>query len=266
MNKENANTIKSDNIFGIQNQSMWLLIIPILFLAMKKGPGTLSFNDIDHVSLEKKTKLLNRIKGYMSPEEQSIIHRAETILFTVAKIKSIFEGPDIMAAETQFHSLSLDERKRNMLMDISEFVDNERREVIYKAVELHSKAKVMEDRLGRIQSFSNNEISIDTIEKYIEAFDPILEGELKNKSQEIRKIIGMLKLMKSISSKNGLNELDLIDAVKPFMQAEQAESLGRMIQIVKAVSTIGNEVANNNADKNTIEAPELQEDKASTDN
>ncbi len=249
MSNENQNSVKDNNIFNFSSQNMLIFLLPVLFLTMKKGAGTLSFSEIDHVGLEKKTKLLNRIKGYMSPEEQSIVHRAETILLTVAKVKSIFEGPEVRGAETHYNSLSLDDRKRNMLMDISEFVDDERREAIYKAVEIHSKARTMQDRLGRLQTLSNNDVTIDTIESYIDAFDPILEGELKNKAVELRKIIGILKLLKTVNNKNGVNEMDLIDAVKSFMPAEQAESLGRMLQIVKAVSTIGNE-ANNSTTAN----------------
>ncbi len=249
MNSENQNTVKDNNIFNFSSQSILIFLLPILFLGMKKGAGALSFTEIDHVSLEKKTKLLNRIKGYMSPEEQSIVHRAETILLTVAKVKSIFEGPEVRGAETHYNSLSLDDRKRNMLMDISEFVDNERREAIYKAVELHSKARMMEDKLGRLQALNNKEVTIDTIEGYIDAFNPILEGELKNKVGELRKIIGVLKLLKTINNKSGMNELDLIDAVKSFIPSEQAEGIGRMLQIVKAVSTIGNE-ANKSTEDN----------------
>jgi|GEM_PF-3252252 len=249
MNKEN-NSVKSDNILNLQNQNILLYLLPILYFVMKKGPSTLSFSGIDHVSLEKKTKLLNRIKGYMSPEEQSILHRAETILLTLARIKSVFEGPELRGAQTYYNSLSVDERKRNMLMDISEFVDHDRREAIYKAVELHTKAREVEDRLGRARSMSSNEVSIDTIERYIDVFDPILEGDLKQRSLELRKIIGMLKLMKSIGSKNSIDEMDLIEAVKPFMPPEQAESLGRMIQIVKAVSTIGNDTNKANVTSN----------------
>lgn len=251
MDREGTVIAKSDNIFNFHGQNIWLLLLPALFFLMKKKSGTISFSEIDHAALEKKTKLLNRIKGYMSPEEQVIVHKAETILFTAAKIKSIFDGPDVTGAQTHFHSLSVEERKKNMLMDISEFVDHERREAIYKAVELHSKAKTMEALLDRIQPLSANELSIETIERYIDAFDPILEGDLRSRSKELRKIIGVIKLIKSLNNKNGLNEMDLIEAVKPFMQSEQAENIGRMLQIIKAVSTIGNEASEAGGDKST---------------
>ena len=220
-------------------QPTWLWILPIFLLLFRGGTNKLDIKSIEASSLEKKAKLLERIKGYMNSEEQIIIHRAEMLLHIMLKVKGLLELPELLSAETRSHTLSFNDRKRHMLMDISEFVDEDKREVIHKAIDLHLKASTMENKIQEIKSLNSTQLSIDTIEKYIDIFDPLLEGDLKNKTKELRILAGILKLMKSLDKKEKLDEMDIIEIIKPFMNSEQGEQLGKMIQIFKAVSSIG---------------------------
>lgn len=235
---ENIESRKQEEKQGIM-QPTWLWILPIFLLIFRGGTSKLNIKEIEASSLEKKAKLLGRIKGYMNSEEQLVIHRAEMLLHIILKVKGLLELPELMGVETRSHTLSFNDRKRHMLMDISEFVDEDKREVIHKAIDLHLKASTMESKIKEIQNLSSSQISIDTLDRYIDIFDPLLEGDLKNRTKELRVLAGILKLMKSLDKKEKLDELDIIEIIKPFMNQEQSEQLGKMIQIFKAVSTIG---------------------------
>ncbi len=253
-NKKEINDLGNEinvNSFSVN----WLWLIPILMLYLKKGSEKLNIFKIETESLDNKVKLLNRIKGYMSSEEQLIIHRAEMLLHIISKVKAMMETPDILSATT-YSSLSLADKKRNMLMDISEFVDEEKRGVIHKAIDLHLKANHVEGKIKEIQSLETSQINIESIEKYIELFDPILEGQLKNKTKELKVLMGVLKLMKSLEKKDQFNEMDLIEIITPFVGDEQREQMTKMIQLVKVFSTIGND----NTTENSIDDLKNKED------
>ncbi|GAB6086947.1 hypothetical protein [Alkaliphilus crotonatoxidans] len=220
-------------------QPTWLWILPILLLFIGGKSNKLNVREIEAMSLEKKAKLLGRIKGYMDSEEQLVIHRAEMLLHIILKVKELMELPGLIGAETKYHTLSYTDRKRHMLMDISEFVDDEKREVIHKAIDLHMKASLMENKIRELQDLANTPLSIDQLDKYIDVFDPLLEGELKDKTKELRVLVGILKLVKSLSSKQKLDESDIFEIAKPFLSKEQGEQLNKMIQIFRAVSSIG---------------------------
>ncbi len=219
-------------------QPTWLWILPIFLLFMGGRSNKLNVREIETASLEKKAKLLGRIKGYMNSEEQMVIHRAEMLLHIILKAKDLIELPEVLGAETTYHTLSFNDRKRHMLMDISEFVDDEKREVIHRAIDLHTKASTMESKIKEIQNLANAPISIDNLEKYIEVFDPLLEGELRNKTKELRVLVGILKLIKSLNKKEKIDETDIFEIAKPFLSKEQGDQLSKMIQIFKAVSSI----------------------------
>ncbi|KAB3532872.1 hypothetical protein F8154_11325 [Alkaliphilus pronyensis] len=221
-------------------QKNWLLLVPAIMMASKKIPEAFNLNDVDTGKLEKKIRLLNRIKGYMSPEEQIVLHRSEVILHIIVKVKSLMDISRMQNHETKYHSLSVEDRKRYMLMDIAEFVEDEKRDVIHRAIELNLKANMMGTKVKEIQGLSN-EITIENLERYIQVFEPLLEGDLKNKTREVKVLLGFLKLMKAVSNKETIDEMDMLNIIKPMVNEEQGESLIKMIQIVKALSEIGNE-------------------------
>lgn len=249
------------NISILQNN--WFLFLPIIVMLFQKMPNIIRINEIDEDKLEKKIKLLNRIKGYMLEEEQGIVHRAEMILHIVVKLKGLLEISQIQKVETKYHSLSYEDRKRYMLMDISEFVEDEKREAIHRAIELNLKTNMMGSKLKEIKEMGTEGITIETVEKYIELFEPLLEGEVKEKSQEIKTLVGMLKLVKSMEKKEKIDETDVLQLLKPFVSQEQGESMMRMIQIFKAISTINNEdqgKEETSAPQPLIEEPANKED------
>lgn len=220
--------------------SNWLWLLPILMLYLRKGSTKLNIYEIDTNSMEKKARLLNRIKGYMSSEEQLIIHRTEMLLQIISKVKVMMETPDILNSST-YSSLSIEDKKKNMLLDISEFVDADKQDIIYKSIDVHSKIHHMGNKLQEIKSLDTQSITIETVEKYIELFDPILEGQLQGRTKELKALVGVIKLFKSMETKGQLDETDLIEIIKPFVSQEQGDQLTRMIQLVKVFSAINNE-------------------------
>jgi len=242
----------------------WVLILPIIMVLFQKLPDLMKINEIQEDKLEKKIKLLNRIKGYMLEEEQGVVHRAEIILHIVVKLKGLLEISQLQKVETKYHSLSFDDRKRYMLMDIAEFVEDDKREAAHRAIELNLKTNMMGTKLKEIKEMGTEGITIETVEKYIELFEPLLEGELKSKSKEIKTLMGILRLVKSMEKKEKIDEMDIIQLIKPFVNEEQGESMMKMIQIFKAISTIGNEEQDKESstskmDTALIGQPSLQE-------
>ncbi|MBM7614842.1 hypothetical protein [Alkaliphilus hydrothermalis] len=220
--------------------SNWLWVLPIIMLYLKNGSSKLNIRELEIGSLEKKAKLLNRIKGYMSADEQLVVHRAEMLLQIIGKVKTMMEAPHVFSAGT-LSSLSSTDKKRHMLMDISEFVDEDKQEIIHKAINLHLKANHMEDKIKEIQSLDAHNLSLESIEKYIELFDPILEGQLKNKTKELKVLMGILKLMKSLEKKGQMDEMDLLEIIKPFVSGEQREQLTKMVQLAKVFGALNND-------------------------
>jgi len=195
--------------------------------------------EIESATLEKKAKLLGRIKGYMNSEEQLIIHRAEMLLHTIQRLKSFMELPDALEAQTTYHHLSHEEKIRNMLMDLSEFAEPDKREVIQKAINLNMKAKVMEGRVQELQQLSVNPLGLETLEHYIRIVEPILEGGTKDRTKDLKVLVGLLKGIKVMQERKTLDEMTIFEMVKPFIGDEQGQQLERMIKLFKAVSSLG---------------------------
>ena len=178
-----------------------IMFLFFLLTSNKKSPSKFNFKEIDDVELEKKCRLLNRIKGYMSPEEQYVVHRAEAVLEILGKVKSLIEGPELHSAEVQYHSLSLEERKRNMLLDLSKHMEGEHRDIIHTAIDLDIKARSIEKKIRELNELAKNGITLENVEKLVELVEPLLEGEIKSKTKDIKKITGMFRLMKSMEEK-----------------------------------------------------------------
>ncbi|QUH26954.1 hypothetical protein [Serpentinicella alkaliphila] len=215
-----------------------------LFLSRDKSKlnitKKLSFKEIDTDSIDKKAKLLNRIKGYMDTDEQKIIHRAEIILQLIGNAKLLFQTDEIVNANIRNSSLTLDDRKRNMLIDLSEFIDDEKRDVIHQAIDMDVQVKKFTNKLKDLQTINSQGtgLTMDHIEKYIDVIEPFLDKEISTKISEGKKLLSMLKLYKSIEEKGTINEIDIIEMLKPYIAEEQRENLSRMVNIMKVVSSI----------------------------
>lgn len=202
----------------------------------------LSLKEIDIKNIEKKAMLLNRIKGYMDTEEQRIIHRAEILLHLIGNTKQLFETNELVNAEIRNNSFSIDDRMRNMLMDLSEFVHEDKRHIIHKAIDLDIQAKGFGNKIKEIQTLNikGKGLSVEHIEKYVDIFEPFLDKEISDKVKEGKRLLSMLKLYKSIEEKGEISELDIIEMIKPYIPEEQRENLGRMLDIMKVVSNMSN--------------------------
>ncbi|AOY76649.1 hypothetical protein [Clostridium formicaceticum] len=231
-NKEKINIMLSEGhikFFG-------LIFLFFLLTSVKKPINKFSLTELDDIELEKKCRLLNRIKGYMSKEEQYVVHRAEVILQIIGKLKLLLESPQLHSAEVAYHSLSLEERKRNMLLDLSKHMEGDQREIIHTVIDLDMKTKTIEKKLRELSEVTQSGINLENIEKFIEIVEPLLGGEIKDKTKDIKKITGMFKLIKSLEEKGTLNEEDLLHIISPYIEPQQRDSLMRMMQIAKAVS------------------------------
>ncbi|KAB3529026.1 hypothetical protein [Alkaliphilus serpentinus] len=263
-----GNENRMDHIINISViKKNWFLFVPVLVMLFQKMPDLIRISEIEEDKLSKKIKLLNRIKGYMLEEEQGIVHRAEMVLHIILKLKGLFEISQLQKVETKYHALSFEDKKRYMLMDIAEFVEDEKREVIHRAIELNLKTNMMGSKLKEIQELGTEGITIEAVEKYIELFEPLLEGEIKAKSHEMKTLMGMLKLVKSMEKKKKIDEMDIIQILQPFVSEEQKESLTKMVQILKVISSMGNEeeksllgAAETPIDENNMDTSSTEED------
>lgn len=249
-----------ERVLNDQDQFLTLLFIPFVLLLIKRGTDKFNISQIDVTSLERKSRLLNRIRGYMEPEEQDIVYRAEIILQIIGKLKYLLEGSEMRNAEVRYNSLSLEDRRRNMLLDLSEYIHEDKRDIIYKAVDMDIKAKKMQKKLKDVKDMQENEISVESMDKYIEVFEPVLEGELKGKVKELRKLLMVLKLVKSVEKKEKIDETDIIEAIEPFLDDQQGEALKKMVQIFKAISNIGNEDTNKDTKEESEKSDQLTKD------
>ncbi|MDR5657940.1 hypothetical protein RH915_00400 [Serpentinicella sp. ANB-PHB4] len=239
------------------------LLIFFLAVILGKDNRKLSLKGLQISEVEKKTKLLNRIKGYMSPDEQRIIHKAEIVLQLLEKAKMLFDVDELISTEVQYSALSTDERKRNMLMDLCEFVHEEKRDVVHKAIELDIMAKDLGDKIKDIQSINTNNsgLTIDHIEKYFDLFEPFLDQQIKEKVVEGKKLLSMMKLYKSIEQKGKINEADIMTMIEPYIPDDQKDSLYRMINIVKVLSEMNtNENDRTVEKKQSVQKPESKDD------
>ncbi|SET80757.1 hypothetical protein SAMN05660297_03573 [Natronincola peptidivorans] len=256
MEKESSKTGFNITINDSQIKLVGIMFLFFLLASNKKPTNKFNLKEISEIELQKKSRLLNRIKGYMKAEEQYIVHRAEVILEIISRVKSLLEGPQLQSAEVQYQSLSLEDRKRNMLMDLSAHMKEEDRDIINTAIELDIKARNIEKQMRELHNLSQEGISINNIEKLIDAIDPLLEGEMKEKTKDIKKITSMFKVIRSLDNKGSLNENDLLEIIAPHIEPQQRESLMKMMQIAKAVSSsMNNNEVGDTKDSQTTEEP-----------
>ncbi|MCK9267964.1 MAG: hypothetical protein M0P14_04570, partial [Alkaliphilus sp.] len=107
---------------NLKIQSNWLLFFLFLLFIYRKDMNKLNFQEINLIGLDKKIELLNRIREYLDPQEQHIVHSTEIILQIIAKIKILMDLPQVGASEMRYSTSDLKDRKRSMLMDLSGFL------------------------------------------------------------------------------------------------------------------------------------------------
>lgn len=224
-----------------QIQPNWFVFFLFLLFISRKDTNKLGFQEINLMDLDKKTKLLNRIKGYMDPEEQNIVHNAEVILQIIKNVKVLMEPPQVATAGVRYSSLSLEDRKRNMLIDLSEFLEDEKKMLVHQAVDFDVKVKTLEKKLKELHKVSQDGDHIANIYDYIEVFEPLLAEEVKEKLFEFKKLASMLKVISSLKNKDKIDETAIMEIIQPFIHKDQRDSLMRMVQIFKAVSSMSNE-------------------------
>lgn len=248
----------------LQTQPNLLIVFLLLIVLSKKDTKKLSLQEVDLVDLDKKAKLLNRIKGYMEPNEQHVIHSAETLLQVIRNVKLLVEPPELRSAGVRYSSLSVEDRKRNMLMDLSEFLEDEKKMVVHKAVDFDTKVRTLEKKLKELHSISQDGNHIANMNRYIEVFEPLLVNEAKEKLYEFKKLASVINLVGTLKSKDQINEMDIVELIQPFVNKEQGDSLMRMVQIFKVISSMSSEDStplNNNEQAQA----KLKEDKESKD-
>jgi len=193
------------------------------------------------IDLDKKTKFLNRIKGYMDPEEHYIVHSAETLLQIIRNIKILMEPPQIASAGVRYSSFSLEDRKRNMLMDLSEFLEDEKKILVHQAIDFDVKIRTLEKKLNEIHNLSQNGNLMTNIHEYVEIFEPLLADEIKDKVYEFKKIASIINVIGTLKDKDKISEMDIVEIIGPFIQKEQQETLMQMVQIFQVVNSMKDE-------------------------
>lgn len=175
-----------------QAQSNWLLFFLFLLFICHKNTNKLNFQEIDPIDLNKKSKLLSRIKGYMDPQERYVIHSAEIILQIIARIKTLIDLPQTETSEMGYSTLSLEDKKRNMLTDLSEFLENEISEPMLadeakeKAVELKKLASILKIISSLKSREKMNELDI------MEVVQPFVD---KEQEDSLMRMIQTFKVM-----------------------------------------------------------------------
>ncbi|AKL94906.1 hypothetical protein CACET_c14420 [Clostridium aceticum] len=254
-NREKINLTLSEGHIKL----LGLMFLFFLLTSTKKATNKFSLTELNDIELEKKCRLLNRIKGYMNKEEQYIVHRAEVILQILSKVKLLTESPQLHSAEVAYHSLSLEERKRNMLLDLSKHMQGDHREIIHTVIDLDMKTRNIEKKLRELGELSQSGMNLQSVEKFIDIVEPLLEGEMKDKTKDIKKITSVFKVIKSLDEKGTLNEEDLIHVISPYIEPQQRDSLMKMMQIAKAVSgSLNNPPSNEKAASSPEEEKKLE--------
>jgi len=227
----------------LQIQPNLLLFFLFLIFISRKDTKKLDLQEMNLIDLDKKTKFLNRIKGYMDPEEQHIVHSAETLLQIIRSIKVLMEPPQISSAGVRYSSFSFEDRKRNMLIDLSEFLEDEKKILVHNAVDFDVKVKTVEKKLKEIHSLSQDGNFIANIQEYIEVLEPLLADEMKEKVNEFNKIASIINIIGTLKNKDKINEMDLVGIIQPFIPKDQQESIMRMVQIFQVMSSFKDEDA-----------------------
>ncbi len=233
-------------------QENWLLFFLFLIFISNNDTKKMNVKEMDIIDLDKKVKFLNRIKGYMNSDEQYVLQSAETLIHIIRNIKILMDPPKIASAGVKYSSLSVEDRKRNMLMDISEFLEDEKKVLVHKAVDFDFKIKTLEDRLNKIQSVSKENTAVANISQYIDVFEPLLDNEIKVKAHELKKLISVISLIGNLKNKDSFDEMDIVKLIEPLVDEEKKESLTRMIQMFQIVNSMNKETVDK--DKNIKES------------
>lgn len=232
---------------GEQNpktQSNWLLFFLFLLFIYRKDMNRLNFQEITLVDLEKKSELLNRIRGYLDPQEQHIVHSAEIILQIIAKIKILMDLPQAEASEVRYSALNLKDRKRSMLIDLSEFLEDEKKLLVHKVVDLDVKVQALEEELGGTHELSQGKGFMSDINNYIEIFESTFSDGTEENAAELKKIVSILKIINVLKNREKINETDIIEFIYPFIGDERKDSLMRMIRAHGGTNDISDEKKN----------------------
>ncbi|MCD5413800.1 MAG: hypothetical protein LR001_02175 [Clostridiales bacterium] len=245
-------------------RSFWLFFVIAITYFLKEGVKIFDFNSIDATNLEKKTKMLNRVRNYMNPAEQDIIYKAEMIIHMMKTLKELSLAPNFKDAETMYTTLSFGDRKRQMMMDISEFLSSDSKKNVDIAMNIYEKANKFGSKFQAIKENSNEEINIDTIEGYVELIDPLVDEGLREKVKDLKKVFNMLRTMKLFDKKNNINDFndgDIFKMIEPFVDEDQKEMAHKFIQIFKAVSSMDNkETSDAKPDEIDEETDEIDEE------
>ncbi|MGV8145600.1 MAG: hypothetical protein ACLKAK_04495 [Alkaliphilus sp.] len=231
------------------DRSFWLFFVIAITYFLKERVKGIDFNSINITNLENKTRMLNRIRNYMNPAEQDIVYKAEMIIHMMKTLKDLSLTPDFEDAETSYTTLSFGDRKRQMMMDISEFLSADSRKNVDVAMSLYERTTKFGSKLQEIRKNSNSEISIDTIEGYVELLEPLVDEGLRENAHDLKKFFNMLRVMKLFDKKNALEEGDIFKMIEPFVEEEQREMAQKLIQIVKAVGSIDNNEVSKESDE-----------------
>lgn len=232
MKKQEKNLLIQDN---------WLLFFLFLIFISNNDTRKVNIKELDLLDLDKKARFINRIKGYMNADEQYVLQSVETLVYIIKNIKILMEPPNIASAGVNYSSLSIEDRKRNMLMDISEFLEDEKKILVHKAVDFDVKVKTLEEKLHKVHSILNENNPVESINQYIDVFEPLLEEGVKTKANEFKKIISIVNIIENLRNKDSFDEMDLIEIIKPLVDKEQEETLTRMIQMFQIVSAMSEE-------------------------
>lgn len=229
---------------NLKIQSNWLLFFLFLLFIYRKDMNKLNFQEIDLIDLDKKSELLNRIRGYLDPQEQHIVHSAEIILQIIAKIKILMDLPQIGASEVRYSALNLKDRKRSMLMDLSEFLEDEKKLLVHKVVDFDAKVLALEKELGGVHELSQGRNSMSDINNYIEIFESVLAGGAEENTAEFKKLASILKIINVLKSKEKIKETDIIEFIYPFIEEERENFLMRMNRTYENIDDVSDEKKN----------------------
>ena len=229
---------------NLKIQSNWLLFFLFLLFIYRKDMNKLNFQEINLIDLDKKSELLNRIKGYLDPQEQHIVHSAEIILQIIAKIKILMDLPQVGASEVRYSALNLKDRKRSMLMDLSEFLEDEKKLLVHKVVDFDAKVQTLEKELGGAHELSQGENSMSDINNYIEILESILSNGAEENTAEFKKLASILKIINVLKSKEKIDEADMIEFIYPFIGEGRENSLMRMNRTYESIDDVSGEKKN----------------------
>ncbi|MFW5647974.1 MAG: hypothetical protein ACOCG5_02710 [Candidatus Alkaliphilus sp. MAG34] len=181
---------------GSQVQSNWLLFFLFLLFVCRKDTGKSGFQGMDPIDLDKKSRLLNKIKGYMSPQDQYIIHSAEIVLQIIAKVKTLLDLPQTEMLKMEDATPNPEDKKYDMLAGLGEFLEGEISESLLtndtkeKTVELKKLTSVLGiiDNLRGKKKMSKSEI--------MEIVRPFVDKEQEDSLMRMVQAFGAMDDMK----------------------------------------------------------------------